>query len=98
MANAKNAPTMPPNVQGTIERLKLTDERFRHIAVTIHAETVSVGAAAYREEDRLDLARAIASIPGVERVVLENTTSASDPWQKRELRDLRIEERPKAQR
>jgi len=89
---------IPIHVQGAIERLKLTDERFRHIVVTIRAETVSVGAAAYREEDRLDLARAIAGIPGVERVVLENTTSAPDPWQKRELRDLRIEEQPKTQR
>jgi hypothetical protein len=54
-----------------VERLQQQDARFRRIRPEVRGDTVFLRGSVARWEDLFELARGIARLPGVERVVLD---------------------------
>jgi hypothetical protein len=54
-----------------VERLRRLDARYRGLRAELHGRVVILRGEVARGEDATDLARAVAGVPGVERVVLQ---------------------------
>jgi hypothetical protein len=59
------------SLREAIDALRLGDWRFREITADMHGHTVSLKGRVYRFEHAAELAQAIARLPGVERVLLD---------------------------
>jgi hypothetical protein len=59
------------DLAGEVDRLRDEDVRFRWVRSEVSGRVVHLRGFVHRWEDVLDLARAAAQLPGVERVVLE---------------------------
>lgn len=54
-----------------VERLRRLDDRFRRLRAELHGRVVILRGDVTHGEDAMDLAQAIAKVPGVERVMLQ---------------------------
>jgi hypothetical protein len=70
------APTPPAVLISTIDRLRLADPRFRQVRADVQDGVVHLGGTVARWEDLLELAQAVARLPGVERVILGEVRTA----------------------
>lgn len=83
-------PRAEPSLGKVIDRLRRSDDRYKHIEARIDGGIVTLSGAAYRQADMDDLANAVSQLPGVERVILEKARTAPNLWNDASLRDLRI--------
>jgi osmotically-inducible protein OsmY len=60
-----------PSLSEAIDGLRLADQRFHEITADIHGQVVSLKGRVNRFEHVAELAQAIARLPGVERVLLD---------------------------
>jgi hypothetical protein len=71
-----SAPAAPPSLATTVERLRDTDKRFSRVPVEVQGTAVYVGGGDAPAENVMAFARAVATIGGVERVVIRNGSSS----------------------
>jgi len=62
----------------TVEGLRQGDARFRGLVVDVTGGIVRIGGLVQRREDAMELAQAIARVPGVERVILQDVRTPAD--------------------
>ena len=55
--------------------MRRLDARYRGLRAELHGRVVILRGSVSRGEDAMDLARAVAQVPGVERVVLQQVQS-----------------------
>lgn len=73
-------PPRPPSgeeIMLAVERLRRLDARYRGLRVQMTGRVVFLRGTVARGEDAMDLAQAIAKVPGVERVVLQQIQTGS---------------------
>jgi osmotically-inducible protein OsmY len=67
------------NLTRAIDALRRGDERFRRVRSEVRDGVVHLGGTVYRWEDLFEMARAVARLPGVQRVILEDVRTEPSP-------------------
>jgi osmotically-inducible protein OsmY len=72
------AATTVPELIGAIDRLQKADVRFQQVQIDVQGGLVRLGGTVNRWEEMFELAQAIARLPGVERVILQDVRTPKD--------------------
>jgi osmotically-inducible protein OsmY len=77
-APAPSPETKTPDLGKTVEALRLNDARYRRVQPEVRDGVVYLRGTVLRWEHLYDLAKAVSTLPGVQRVVLQDVHSDSD--------------------
>jgi osmotically-inducible protein OsmY len=67
-----NEPPALESLAVRVRRVQQADERFRRLRVQVDSGTVTLRGVVARWQDLHELSRAVARVPGVERVILRD--------------------------
>jgi hypothetical protein len=72
-------PAPPPSLANAVEELRLADQRFQNLRADVSDGTIRLSGSIYRMEHVFELAKTLARLPGVKRVLFDQVKPEYTP-------------------